>query len=47
MIERYSIAVQYFMEHPDAHLDPVLMALVESIKEEVEKGEEGKQVTLN
>ena len=48
MIERYSGAVLYFIEHPEAQLDPVLRALVDSVKEEVERGsDEGKQVTLN
>ncbi len=48
MIERYSNAVQYFIEHPEAQLDPMLKAVVDSVREEVEREEgEVKQVALN
>lgn len=44
MIERYSNAVQYFIEHPEAQLNPMLKAMVDSVREELEreKGEGGK-----
>lgn len=36
MIERYADAVQYFIDNPQAPLDPVLRAFVESIKRDIE-----------
>ena len=48
LIERSAEAVEYFIEHPEAQLDPVLRAYVNRIKRMVEELElgEGAQAIL-
>jgi hypothetical protein len=36
-VEGYVEAVEYFMDHPDAPLDPICRAIVNSIQKDVEK----------
>ena len=35
-VEEYVEAVEYFMDHPDAPLDPICRAIVNSIRKDVE-----------
>ena len=39
-VEGYVEAVEYFMDHPDAPLDPICRAIVNSIKKDVENARE-------
>ena len=47
-IDGHVQAIVYFLDHPKAPLHPVVRAFVESMRSEVESGEQTmKQTTLN
>lgn len=48
-IDSYAEAVLYFLDHPDAPLNPVVRAFIESMRTEIESGRptSARQITLN
>ena len=47
-IDGYAEAIVYFLDHPDAPLNPVVRAFIESVRKEIEVGSihERQQATL-
>jgi len=41
-VEGYVEAVEYFMDHPEAPIDPICRAIVNSIQKDVERAQEAK-----